>query len=117
MTMPHLMNCPHSEDGWCLDCVKELWDNEPDSLLPNEKIMANFIMMCESSFTPDMWDDLMRVCSHLVKTKKKSLRNNSINRVLTHLGHGVLFDGEFYKSTETANHLENMRIREEIHND
>lgn len=26
MTMPHLMNCPHSEDGWCLDCVKELWD-------------------------------------------------------------------------------------------
>ena len=23
MTMPHLMNCQHSEDGWCLDCVKE----------------------------------------------------------------------------------------------
>jgi len=26
MTMPHLMNCLHSEDGWCLDCVKELWE-------------------------------------------------------------------------------------------
>ena len=26
MTMPHLMNCPHSEDGWCLNCVKELWE-------------------------------------------------------------------------------------------
>ena len=26
MTMPHLMNCPHSEDGWCLSCVKELWE-------------------------------------------------------------------------------------------
>ena len=26
MTMPHLMNCSHSGDGWCLDCVKELWD-------------------------------------------------------------------------------------------
>ncbi len=26
MTMPHLMNCSHSEDGWCLDCVKKLWD-------------------------------------------------------------------------------------------
>jgi hypothetical protein len=26
MTMPHLMNCPHSADGWCLDCVKELHD-------------------------------------------------------------------------------------------
>ncbi len=24
MTMPHLMNCPHSPDGWCLDCVKEM---------------------------------------------------------------------------------------------
>lgn len=26
MTMPHLMNCPHSGEGWCLDCVKELYD-------------------------------------------------------------------------------------------
>ena len=26
MTMPHLMNCDHSEDGWCLDCVKRLHD-------------------------------------------------------------------------------------------
>lgn len=24
--MPHLMNCMHSEDGWCLDCVKEMHD-------------------------------------------------------------------------------------------
>lgn len=24
MTMPHLMNCLHSETGWCLECVKEL---------------------------------------------------------------------------------------------
>jgi hypothetical protein len=22
--MPHLMNCPHAEEGWCLNCVKEL---------------------------------------------------------------------------------------------
>lgn len=22
--MPHLMNCSHSEDGWCLDCVAKL---------------------------------------------------------------------------------------------
>lgn len=26
MTMPHLMNCPHMDDGWCLDCVKEEHD-------------------------------------------------------------------------------------------
>lgn len=24
VTMPNLMNCPHSIDGWCLDCVKAL---------------------------------------------------------------------------------------------
>ena len=24
MTMPHLMNCEHNEDGWCLDCVAVL---------------------------------------------------------------------------------------------
>lgn len=26
MTMPHLMNCGHSDTGWCLDCVKEMYD-------------------------------------------------------------------------------------------
>ena len=26
MTMPHLQNCPHQGDGWCLACVKELHD-------------------------------------------------------------------------------------------
>lgn len=24
MTMPHLMNCAHIADGWCLDCVGDL---------------------------------------------------------------------------------------------
>lgn len=24
MTMPHLMNCSHSESGWCLECVGKL---------------------------------------------------------------------------------------------
>lgn len=27
MTMPHLMNCQHNSDGWCLDCVAELYYN------------------------------------------------------------------------------------------
>ena len=26
MTMPHLMNCEHSSDGWCSDCVKRMHD-------------------------------------------------------------------------------------------
>lgn len=29
MTMPHLMNCPHSDTGWCLSCVGALYaENE-----------------------------------------------------------------------------------------
>jgi hypothetical protein len=24
MTIPYLMNCPHSGDGWCLECVAAL---------------------------------------------------------------------------------------------
>ena len=24
MTVPHLMNCPHTYEGWCLDCVVKL---------------------------------------------------------------------------------------------
>jgi hypothetical protein len=24
MTMPHLSNCPHDGDGWCIDCVKAM---------------------------------------------------------------------------------------------
>lgn len=24
MTMPHMMNCAHSEDGWCLSCVANM---------------------------------------------------------------------------------------------
>ena len=30
MTMPHLMNCGHSDTGWCLDCVKELHDDKEE---------------------------------------------------------------------------------------
>lgn len=26
MTMPHMMNCRHRDDGWCLDCVQEEHD-------------------------------------------------------------------------------------------
>lgn len=28
MTMPHLMNCNHCDEGWCLGCVKELHDEK-----------------------------------------------------------------------------------------
>ena len=30
MTMPTLMNCSHSGDGWCLDCVAKLQKEKED---------------------------------------------------------------------------------------
>lgn len=30
MTMPHLENCLHCEDGWCLECVKRLGEENTD---------------------------------------------------------------------------------------
>ena len=30
MTMPDRMNCPHSGEGWCLDCVIKLSNQNAD---------------------------------------------------------------------------------------
>ena len=30
MTMPHLMNCRHDENGWCLHCVKAMHDENEE---------------------------------------------------------------------------------------
>jgi hypothetical protein len=42
MTMPHLMNCQHTGCGWCLDCVKDLW-NEAANANAEEARMYNAI--------------------------------------------------------------------------
>lgn len=28
MTMPHLANCAHTGEGWCLECVRNLHDEK-----------------------------------------------------------------------------------------
>lgn len=33
MTMPHLMNCDHSDSGWCLKCVNALYDEKYDAVI------------------------------------------------------------------------------------
>ncbi len=52
MTMPHLMNCQHSGDGWCLDCVKELYDTR-FSQSEDERIACDHIagLLGSSLFT------------------------------------------------------------------
>ena len=44
MTMPHLMNCDHSESGWCLDCVKKLqdgWEERFEDAVANVRYQHN----------------------------------------------------------------------------
>ena len=41
MTMPHLMNCQHSEDGWCLDCVKAEHED-------SERVVAELMSQLEA---------------------------------------------------------------------
>jgi hypothetical protein len=50
--MPHLMNCPHSEDGWCLDCVREQWE-ELDKLKERARI---FYSQIEKIRGNEHWD-------------------------------------------------------------
>ena len=49
MTMPHLRNCPHSED-WCLSCVKEMHEeseNAEAKAAALDKILASWGMTWE----------------------------------------------------------------------
>jgi len=39
MTMPHLMNCPHSDYGWCLTCVKGLFDELEHATAPTPGLL------------------------------------------------------------------------------
>lgn len=41
MTMPHLMNCGHSEDGWCLACVESLWEESQKITAERDKLQED----------------------------------------------------------------------------
>lgn len=55
--MPHLMNCPHMDDGWCLSCVRELWE---ESEKRRECIKALLVRFDDfnSRFYPDGRDQI-----------------------------------------------------------
>jgi hypothetical protein len=60
MTMPHLSNCVHQGDGWCLDCVKILWEkneklemenkNLKDIICQANKVVGDYIKMNSEEF-------------------------------------------------------------------
>lgn len=48
MTMPHLMNCDHSHEGWCLECVKRLHDECEEAKTAARTIYVNLRPACLS---------------------------------------------------------------------
>lgn len=54
MTMPHLMNCSHSGDGWCLECVKEMHDEYTVKMMQVQHVLRE----CEKKLIEkgDPWD-------------------------------------------------------------
>jgi hypothetical protein len=49
MTMPHLMNCPHKGDGWCLKCVGDMYaDVESLNLQVHESDTCQQMLAAES---------------------------------------------------------------------
>lgn len=54
MTMPHLMNCPHQGEGWCLDCVKELHERNEKLRVCLEWIKDNL----HSTWRKDIIDEI-----------------------------------------------------------
>lgn len=55
MTMPHLMNCQHSTDGWCLECVKELQEERDD--LEDELGKAMSVVYASEEFLAGNYDE------------------------------------------------------------
>ena len=40
MTMPHLMNCSHSGEGWCIQCVREQHDELESMTTQRDALLA-----------------------------------------------------------------------------
>ena len=67
MTVPYLMNCPHSDDSWCLECVKNLGEkSERDTALLRQALDA-----FEWNMNTDL--DNIPACEQWVKMLKKNI--------------------------------------------
>jgi len=82
MTMPHLINCPHSDDSWCLTCVKELYEEtermNDEIRKKNELIikLSKYLNNCEEYMTENgvsheypVLKDIRNIFSDLEYTK------------------------------------------------
>ena len=45
MTIPWMMNCAHSETGWCLECVVKLGNSHAELIAAARKLLKNYDMI------------------------------------------------------------------------
>lgn len=84
MTMPHLMNCPHSGEGWCLVCVKKLYDESFE-----HKVRRSVVLFAEAMekrlarFGSHDYDDFIHTDDRVLKKLLLDAVNNMGVRIAT----------------------------------
>lgn len=53
--MPHLMNCSHSTDGWCLACVKDLHADFETAEAESQKIRKERDELLPVAYAAEEW--------------------------------------------------------------
>jgi len=73
MTIPMLMNCPHIADGWCLDCLKDAYDELEFYKQQTQTIAAGYAEnMQRVRVAADQLQELQRVLDRICESHKKS---------------------------------------------
>jgi hypothetical protein len=92
--MPHLMNCGHSDEGWCLDCVRELHD----AAKLRDPVLVHAAMLRGEIATPairDMlhvygedalarWDSAPSAPANALMTALQIIDKHSVNTIHAH---------------------------------
>lgn len=85
MTMPHLMNCRHSEDGWCLDCVKEEHESKERRIEELEEQVLAGVMG-----SPSLSESAVNLHNAIDRVEAWILESESIQRMLEYSGGAVV---------------------------
>ena len=86
MTMPHLMNCGHSSDGWCLECVGRL-QARSDDLVASLKEMRDACAAC-MRFANDRMLGL-QLCEYIAKAQVEDGFGSRADELIGAIAEGI----------------------------
>jgi len=69
MTMPHLMNCPHSDDSWCIDCVKAEWELRQEEIERLQNLLKS-VPPCQACLGNPMVQECSPWCKEAQRLRK-----------------------------------------------